>query len=181
MARVIDTLDDVTSVAFFRNLNQGQRGSSSRLALLDAFTRSGASYAETFQVNGTVAFSADDPARCAEQVAEALAIASPWRDVVFVRQLDRVAEILLQVALEPTVDPGYLEVSFFDEEHSVADLLPIAGRRCEVIRGGTGFAITLNEQSNESHATPTVERALATRVTSRGLPTLRRLVARFGQ
>ena len=45
-------------VAFFRNLNLGQRRSHSptRPELLDAFERAGATSAVNFQVNGTIVF-----------------------------------------------------------------------------------------------------------------------------
>ena len=52
------------SVAFFRNLNLGQRRSHSptRPELLDALERAGAYDATNFQVNGTVIFRSDaDP------------------------------------------------------------------------------------------------------------------------
>ena len=52
-----------TSVAFFRNLNVGQRRSPTRDQLLDAFTAERAVDVLSHQSNGTVAFSAPGEAQ----------------------------------------------------------------------------------------------------------------------
>jgi uncharacterized protein (DUF1697 family) len=166
----------VTYVAFFRNLNQGQGNSPTGEALVEAFARCGATAVATFQGNGTVTFCADNPQQCAERAAEILRSGSPWHDVVFARPLAWLSDLDSQIVRAAAIVPEYSEVSFFNETYSVAGLLPITGRRCHVVDGGPGYAVTVNERKYESNATPTVERAIGSPVTSRGLPTLRRLV-----
>ena len=168
------------SVAFFRNLNQGQRGSPSSVQLVEAFELAGAREVIPFQSNGTVLFDAADPDACARAVIDRLATASPWSDVAFVRS----TEWLSAFVLEPATDASTFaraELSLFDESVSPVDSLPLVGKRCTVVSGGRGFAVTENDRDNESNATPTLERALGVAVTSRGLLTLSRLVERLGR
>jgi uncharacterized protein (DUF1697 family) len=176
---VVGSLYSVTYVAFFRNLNQGQRNSPTGAALIEAFVRCGATDVATFQGNGTVTFRADHAPKCAEGTAEILRSESPWHDVVFVRRLEWATGLVKELGLAPAIDPRFSEVSLFNETSSVAGLLPIAGRRCWVTHGGSGYAVTVNERLDESNATPTLERATGEPVTSRGLLTLQRLVRRF--
>jgi uncharacterized protein (DUF1697 family) len=175
------TLDVVTYVAFFRNLNQGQRNSPTGAALVDAFVRLGATNVAAFQTNGTVTFNSTHPEQCVVQTIEILAAGSPWKDVAFVRSLESLAAIVDGVEIDSDVDPRRGELSFFDESVSVVDRLPITGRRCQILSGGVGFAVAMNERADESNATPTLERAIGTPVTSRGVPTLRRLLHRLGE
>lgn len=77
-----------SSVAFFRNLNLGQRRSHSptRPELLAAFARAGATDPTSFQVNGTVVFeSATDPQALAERVVQLLGPVCGYDDAVLVR------------------------------------------------------------------------------------------------
>ncbi|MEO6942062.1 MAG: hypothetical protein ABI238_01115 [Terrimesophilobacter sp.] len=60
------------SVAFFRNLNQGQRGCPTSATLDGAFAAAGASGIDLFQSDGTVVFSAHDPVICVEVAAKAV-------------------------------------------------------------------------------------------------------------
>ena len=54
-----------------------------------------------------------------------------------------------------------------------------AHRRCMVVDSGPGWAVLLNERDQESNGTPVIERLTGARATSRGIPTLMRLVDRF--
>jgi uncharacterized protein (DUF1697 family) len=167
-------------VAFFRNLNQGQRGSPSTTQLVAAFERAGATGAMPFQSNGTVLFDAPGPDESANETIELLAAESPWRDVAFVRS----AEWLLGLVTDLARDEPKLsrtELSLFDISVSPVDRLPLAGHRCTVVSGGPGYDITENDRDRESNATPTLQRALGLRVTSRGLPTLTRLVEQLSR
>ncbi|MES1212573.1 MAG: DUF1697 domain-containing protein [Leifsonia sp.] len=163
------------SVAFLRNLNQGQRGSPSSAHLVEAFELAGAQGVATFQSNGTVLFDAPDPDVCAASAVDHLAVTSPWSDAAFVRSTEWLVALVAGVGSDETAFRRS-ELSLFDESLSPLGSLPIAGKRCTVVSGGPGFALTENERDNESNATPTLERALGTAVTSRGLPTLSRLV-----
>lgn len=166
------------SVAFFRNLNHGQRASPSRTVLLAAFDKAGATEVSPFRGNGTVTFEADDPKRCAEVVAALLAASSPWSDKVFVRDADWIAEFGSELAARPPGLPARTEISFFDEAFTVAGL-PLAGIRSTVVAGGPGYAITVNDVTTEGHATPTLERLAAGPVTSRSLGTIVGLAGRL--
>jgi uncharacterized protein (DUF1697 family) len=160
-------------VAFLRNLNQGQAASPTSAALIASFERIGASEVETFRSNGTVAFTSSNTAGFEVSVAEFLSEGSRWSDAVFVRSLDWVSTI---VAMLERNEERHTEVSVFGE--AFVPTLPLLGRRCRVERGGAGFAVTVNERAEESNATSTLERAMGTPVTSRGLSTMRRLVGR---
>jgi uncharacterized protein (DUF1697 family) len=162
-------------VAFLRNLNQGQKGSPSSAALVDAFERAGAVDVALIQGNGTVLFDASSPRECADAAARVLAESSPWHDVVRLRGLEWIVRVVAEMEGLPVPDPRCVELSLFEEGANPPTALPIDGRRCRVVAGGAGYAITVNERANESNATPTLERALGVAVTSRGLPTLRRL------
>ena len=54
-----------------------------------------------------------------------------------------------------------------------------AQHRCSIAEAGPGWALVRNDIEREGHATPVLERLTGCRATSRGLPTLIRLVARF--
>jgi uncharacterized protein (DUF1697 family) len=160
-------------VAFLRNLNQGQVGSPTSTALVSAFQSAGASEVATFQSNGTVSLSTNDPRALEHSVVRVLSEVSPWSDAVFVRSFEWVSMIVESLDRS---NERFVELSVFDEAYSPS--VPLDGRRCRVERGGAGFAVTINERVDESNATPTLERALGTPVTSRSLPTLRRLLGR---
>ena len=168
------------TVAFFRNLNQGQRNSPSSAQLIAAFGLVGVPDAVPFQNNGTVLFDAPDPVACTRAVVERLAATSPWSDVALVRN----AEWLIAFMAGLRIDASTFrrtELSLFDESSSPSDKLPLTGKGCTVVSGGPGFAVTRNDRDRESNATPTLERALGVAVTSRGLPTLSRLVERLAR
>ena len=158
--------DLVTSIALLRNLNQGQRGSPTTEALIDAFVRAGASDIRPVRGNGTVLF--DGTAGLPHRAKAWLA---PWDDVVFVRGASWVAQTVAGVDDDPRT-----ELTLFDESATVT---PQRARRCEIISAGPGFAVVLNDTDGQSDGTPTIERLLARRATSRGIPTLRKVVALF--
>ncbi|MBB5632576.1 hypothetical protein BKA04_000799 [Cryobacterium mesophilum] len=166
------------SVAFFRNLNQGQRRSPSSVILERAFVNEGATDVLLVQGNGTVVFSAEDVAVCIRDAAMTVRAASDWDDVVFVRPVDWLAELVRGLDSDVPISAN-TELSLFDEAVAVAGSIPLPGRRCTIIRGGPGYAVCLNDRERESNGTPTLERMLDVRVTSRGLPTLRRLIRRL--
>lgn len=167
------------SVAFFRNLNQGQRRSPTSQVLGRAFAAAGASEIVLFQSNGTVVFSAEDADSCAQEVAKRIQLVSEWQDVVFVRSLPWLRELLAGIDLA-TVEVGRAELSLFDESCALPSTVSRVERRCTIVSAGDGFAVCLNERVAESNGTPTLERMLGVTVTSRGLPTLRRLVDQEG-
>ena len=156
----------MSHVALFRNLNQGQSGSPTRDALAAAFATEGAGDVRFVRGNGTVVFDGD--ASLANAVATRLAATSPWHDVVQVRSLDWVRELV-----DSNAEQSRVEVTFFDESLSVAP--PLEARRCRLLEGGAGFAVVLNLVDRVSDGTPLIEKALGVRATSRGVGTLQLL------
>ncbi len=159
----------MTSVAFFRNLNQGQRGHVATAQLVDSFLSGGGREVRPVRGNGTVIFDADDPQACLASVLEQLHGVSAWGDVGFVRDAAWLAERAGEFPAD--VAPALVELSLFDGEF--AHPLPLTGKGCTVIRAGAGYVITVNDAMGTSQATPTLERAMGTPVTSRAASTVR--------
>lgn len=170
-------------VAFLRNVNQGQRGHPSTADILAAFENAGCPDAVPFQSNGTIVFEADDPAAVTETLTASIAARTglerdafwiPFADLVDIVEAHgaipdpRQHEFTLHGA--GTIDPAGPEV-----------IREAAHRRCEIVDSGPGWVLTRNERDGEGNATPVVERLSGGRATSRGLPTLVRLVARFAE
>lgn len=167
--------EGVDRVAFFRNLNQGQRGSPSTADLVAAFADARIPGAIPFQTNGTVFFTGGDPG---DRVSDALVARTGYGDVMFAVPLARIIEVVAGFDAGPTADRR--ELSLFDPAGSIAEPAPIPSRRrCTVLAHGPGWAVTENDRNRESNGTPTVEELIGAPATSRGIPTLRRLVARF--
>jgi hypothetical protein len=169
------------SVAFFRNLNLGQRRSHSptRPELLDAFARAGATSATNFQVNGTIIFAcnstgAGNPQALADEAVRLLTPVCGYDDAVIVRPADWI------LSLELETGPS-AEVSFFDGPDPFPEPLPwlVPGAGLTVIRADSRHALSLNDIEKTSGATWALERRLGMPVTSRGVPTVLRLQARL--
>lgn len=168
-------------VGFFRNVNQGQRGHPSTADLLDAFADAGCSDARAFQSNGTVVFTAADGAAVLRDAARALATRFGIEREAFGMPLPRLAAIV--DAHSAAVDAQRRELTLHGEgtiEASDPDVVrEAAHRRCTIVDSGPGWVVSTNERERESNATPVVERLTGSPATSRGLPTLVRLVDRF--
>jgi hypothetical protein len=166
-----------SSVAFFRNLNLGQRRSHSptRPELLGAFQQAGATSATNFQVNGTVIFEHDGDAQSlANEAVRLLTPVCGYGDAVMVRPVRWI------LGLELDTGPR-AEVSFFDGPDPFPESLPwdAPGAGLIVVRAGALHAVSLNDLEKTSGATWTLERRLGMPVTSRGVPTMLRLQARL--
>jgi Protein of unknown function (DUF1697) len=165
------------SVAFFRNLNLGQRRSHSptRPELLDAFERAGATSATNFQVNGTIIFeSGADPQALADDVVDRLTPVCGYDDAVLVRPVPWILDLELDTGPQA-------EVSFFDGPDPFPETLPweVPDAGLTVVRADARHAVSLNDLERTSGATWTLERRLGMKVTSRGVPTMVRLQARL--
>jgi len=164
-----------TSVAFFRNLNLGQRRSRSptRPELLEAFEQAGAISAVSFQTNGTVIFDAGrrSPQPLADRAVELLMPVCGYDDMVAVRPVDWLGELDLDDV------PDRAEVSFFEGPDPFPEPLPweLPGRGLVVIRADGRHAVSVNDPAGSSGATWVLEDRLGVKVTSRGVPTMRRL------
>ena len=158
------------SVAFFRNLNQGQRGNPSSAELSAGLKDAGADTVTLVRGNGTAVFVAADPATTADLAAQTLA---PWRDRVFVRDVAWIRRLV--GSIDPASD-ARTELTLFDEvELGLAT--PARGVGCAIVSAGVGYAVIENDEERRSNGTPTVERLLGSPATSRGLPTLRRVAS----
>lgn len=165
-------------VAFVRNLNQGQRGHVSTADLIAAFVDAGCHDPVPFQSNGTVVFGGD-PA-LAHDAMDALAARTGVEREVFTIALDELRDIV--AAHRDAPDSGRRELTLHGGDAIVLDAQTeheAARRRCRVLDSGAGWVVTLNERDRESNATPVIERLTGQPATSRGLPTLTRLIARF--
>lgn len=168
------------AVAFFRNLNLGQGVSPTRAVLLDAFAGAGAQGALSFQVNGTVAYAATDDEhalRIGREVVGRLTSLSGYADTVVVRPV----VWLRALDLAGRHDPDGTEVAFFDGPEPFPEPLPWDGPRGDlrVLAADDRHAIALNADPRRSQATPVLERRLGVPVTSRGVGTVLRLLARL--
>lgn len=167
-----------SSVAFFRNLNLGQRRSHSptRPELLGAFERSGAPDAISFQVNGTVIFKCDgDPRSLVDDVVQELTVVCGYADAVMVRPVRWILGLDLDVVANA-------EVSLFDGVDPFPEPLPweLPSAGLTVVRADAEHAVSINDVERTSGATRALERRLGMPVTSRGVPTVQRLQARLG-
>ncbi|MET0859939.1 MAG: DUF1697 domain-containing protein [Microbacterium sp.] len=175
------------SVAFFRNLNQGQRGHLGAADLQHAFAEVGAREVHTFQSNGTVVFEADEPDAVGQDVHGRLAARGLFDDVVIVRALAFVEDIVDSFTQFDDVQRHELTLFAGDGAFERTAALPASvtvaatRRRCAVVAHGPGWALVRNDRDGQSNGTPTIEAAVGSRATSRGLPTLLRLVKRFSR
>lgn len=167
-------------MAFFRNMNLGQaRSRSPRSAeLLDAFTAAGATTALNFQTNGTVIFTGVEPAALAEAVGSRLTAVTGYADLVVVRSAAWLVDTVGHI------DPGLTAGEFvlFDapsppdlvlphvEPAATGELVVHALTRDHAVTSATGAGIS---------AGPVLTRLIDVPVTCRGIPTMRRLVARL--
>ena len=170
-------------IAFLRNVNQGQRGHPSTGDILDAFADAGAHDAVAFQANGTVVFTADDPQTVVDDAMEALAARSGVVRDAFWMPLPDITAIVEAHAGQPDAARRELTLhggGVLDRADPQVSRVA-AHRRCEIVDAGPGWIVSTNEADRESNATPVAELVSGTRATSRGLPTLVRLIDRFSQ
>lgn len=168
-------------VAFLRNVNQGQRGHPTTADIQDAFADAGVGDAALFQSNGTVVFAAADPDAVVAAAEAAIAARSGQPREVFWTPLATLVEVVDRWGDHPdlrrfeftlhgggALDPTDAAVIDEAERH-----------RCDVVDAGEGWTLVRNRIMAEGHATPTVETLTGGRASSRGLPTVVRLVRRF--
>jgi hypothetical protein len=160
-------------VAFFRNLNLGQRGSPTRAQLLEAFEAAGADDVVSIRSNGTVAFRSTAPVRTRDLVCSRLIGHTDWCDVAPVRP----ATWVLALGERLAEVEGQVEVSFFDARGAFPVPLPWRpdGGRVTVVAADRRHAVAVNDWPRTSYATPVLERLLGVPVTSRGADTVLRV------
>lgn len=175
----------VSHVVLFRNVNQGQRGQPSTSDLLAALADAGCGDAVAFQSNGTLVVRDRDrgPDHLIAEAAASLAARTGTDHEVFVMPFDHVVTLVEAHADAPDAARRELTLhrgGVIDGDDPVV-VAEAARRRCRVVAAGQGWTVTTNERDRESNATPTVERLTAGPATSRGLPTLVRLIDRFSR
>lgn len=169
-------------VALLRNVNQGQRGNPSTADIRAAFEDAGCRNVELFQSNGTVVFDADDPVEAAERASAAIAARSGLEREVFSIALASLVEAVERYS--DATDIRRYEFTLHGGAHldpMAADVRTETDRHCcEIVDAGPGWAIICNRVDGEGHATPVLETLTGGPATSRGLPTVMRLISRFG-
>jgi uncharacterized protein (DUF1697 family) len=168
-------------VAFMRNVNQGQRGHPSTADIRAGFADAGCPDIRTFQSNGTIVFDSDAPEATVADAAEAIAARSGQeRDILWVPMADLVAIVGEHGS---TREPARCEVTLHHGGRIDADdaeVHDLARKyRCVIIDVGEGWALVRNDIDGQGHATRVLELVTGEPASSRGLPTIQRLVARF--
>jgi hypothetical protein len=170
-------------VAFMRNVNQGQRGHPATADILAGFADAGCPDAQTFQSNGTIVFDSDAPSAVVEQAADAIAMRSGYdREILWI-PLSALAAVVDEHGATP--EPRRFELTLHGgallDPHDPLVVSRAAEHRCFLVDAGKGWALVRNDVEGEGHATPLLESLTGRRATSRGLPTVIRLVSRFGR
>jgi len=167
-------------VALLRNVNVGQRGHPSTEDLLNAFAAAGATDALSFQSNGTIVFSAlaGEAESVAQDAVAALARAAGFAREVFTASLASLRPLVDEHGSAPDAHRRELTLHGGAELRPDEPALLEAERRarCTVLDAAPGWVVTLNLRDRQSNGTPLVEHVLGIPATSRGLPTLVRLL-----
>jgi hypothetical protein len=177
---------------FYRNLNLGHAGSPDRRGLEQALLDAGASAARSFQTNGTVLLTADDPQRSVMGAAHSLRAGWGYDDAAFVVPL---AALQATAATGPLggvlPDETYRETVTFCEALG-ADTptfawpyaLPWTSAHGDVdlLHTGEGMALGRIRRRGTGVGNPTkeIERELGIRVTTRTFGTIQRLLKAAG-
>jgi uncharacterized protein (DUF1697 family) len=168
-------------VAFMRNVNQGQRGHPSTADILAGFADAGCPDVQTFASNGTIVFDSDDAAAAVDAAAEAIAARSGHEREIRWMPLSDLYAIVVEHGATP--EPRRHEFTLhgggaIDPQNP--DVMTVTMQnRCSIVDAGYGWALVRNDVEGQGHATLALERITDTRATSRGLPTLVRLVSHF--
>jgi hypothetical protein len=164
-----------------RNVNQGQRGHPSTGDIRAGFADAGCPDVRTFQSNGTIVFDSDEPAETVADAAEAIAIRSGQeRDILWIPIADLVSIVDEH---EGSDEPQRCEVTLHRGGTLTTqdpEVRSLARRyRCAITGAGEGWALVRNDIDGQGNATPLLEFLTREEASSRGLPTIQRLVARF--
>lgn len=171
------TIALVQAVAFFRNLNLGQRGSPTRTDLVAAFEAAGATSVASYRSNGTVLFDSTAPARTARLVASGLEARCGWHDVVVVRRGRWLRDLARR--LDGVGDAA--EVTLYDAGRPFPHALPWRPTtgRLTVVSADHRHAVCVNDEPGTSYGTPVLERLLGVPATSRSTGTVLGVVERL--
>ncbi|MFJ4878929.1 DUF1697 domain-containing protein [Streptomyces sp. NPDC088745] len=178
-----------SSVVFYRNLNLGHRNSPDRATLEGALTEAGAREVRSFQTNGTVLFTAEDPTGVVAKAAARLRTAAGFTEPGMVRDLAELAAIMGESPFSAydTSDPVRRPaLTFFDGGTPLGVTLPWANPKDDVEFVGLyeGLVLSLVRQTRDGAAggspTTEVERLTGVPATTRVLGTVERLLKAAG-
>lgn len=167
-------------VAFFRNMNLGQRASKSPTSaqLVGAFEDAGAQDVLNVQSNGTVIFSAERPTWVARDVLGRLQRASGYAGEVVVRSEDWIRQTLDEI--EPWWEG--VEICLFDARAP----LPVEAPWTDDVSCLNVFVLDAKhavtswwDPAHGSPSNPVLTKQLGVPVTCRGLRTMNRVHARL--
>ncbi|GAB3408658.1 hypothetical protein GCM10027515_26250 [Schumannella luteola] len=174
-------------IVFVRNVNAGQRGHPSTPDLIGAFVDAGFVDVWSFQSNGTLVVEPPSegttgPADAVDEAMQALAARTGLEREAFAVRVDDLVRILAADAAGPTSARRELTLhgGAVIDPTAIAVTSEASHRRCRIVSTGPGWAVLENERDRESNATPVVERITGAPATSRGFPTLQRLIAKLG-
>jgi len=176
-------------VAFFRNVNLGQKNCPNKTGFEAVFTGSGAEGAQSFLSNGTLVFAApsDTAARRILRAARVnLAASCGIEEPAFLRRLEQMARLVADDPFAKADRRGVYRfcVSFFDSKTSPRGLPRMSNRGdVEVVRLTRGELLSVVRKLGSSPGSPTLllEQNLGRPATTRVWNTLVRLVAKHHQ
>jgi uncharacterized protein (DUF1697 family) len=171
-------------VVFYRNMNLGHPNSPSRAVLEGALREAGASFARSFQTNGTVLLEVGDADahEVVDRAASQLMTVSGYKDAAFVRAVDELAAILRRDPFAGATDEHtYRETfTFFDGDQEFGAPLPWTNRRGDVdiieIANGVALSVIRRPAGRAGNPTAELEARLKVAATTRTAGTIRRLV-----
>ena len=173
-------------VAFFRNVNLGHPKSPTRAQLEAAFTGEGATFAQSFQTNGTVVFSADTEQAARDTVARACDILREvcgMKEPAFIASLPHLIEC---VDTDPfaNLPPEWMPLASFLAPDGLTSLsVPQRSPRGDVeivrVTSQAVFSVSRKVMSSPGDPTPFLEKLLNGPATTRSWGTIQRLVRKY--
>jgi uncharacterized protein (DUF1697 family) len=175
--------------AFFRNLNLGRPCCPTRVQFETAFLEAGASEAQSFLTNGTIAFQAGG-LRSARKIlaaaSQSMAARCGLKEPGFLRQMSLLAR-LVDAAPFASIDPRTVYgcyITFLHQDAVLPGDLPLASPRgdVKVIQLTRTEALCIAHKPGKSPGSPNafLEKTLALPATTRAWNTVVRLVAGLG-
>lgn len=178
-------MTETTYVAFYRDLNLGQRGSPNRGQLEGALVGAGATTARSFQSNGTVVFTVE-PGLERDVVGGAAPVLSHragYDGPAFVRELAALVALVDREPFAGLDHEGSPQITFFDGGRDAGLALPWTAPRGDLviveIRSGYALSLARRIGSRMGSAGRELEERLGVPATTRGMGTVERLVRKF--
>ena len=172
-------------VAFYRNVNLGQRGSPTRAELEGALAEAGASHPQSFQTNGTAVFEAGSlrEARAIEARAGAIMRAAcGLKEPAFTIEFEPLARLVAEAPFAGAGEATELAATFMADESLARLSAPFASPQGDVavirVTPFVALSVCRRQGTGPGYPTPFFEKLLGAPVTTRGWGTIERLAAR---